>query len=42
MVLDNACSDCLAKSKVDEHLAHHLVHVCGNLNRKLRKETKFR
>ena len=41
MVVDNASSDCLAKSKVDEHLAHHLVYVCGNVDRKLRKETKF-
>ena len=42
MVIDNAHSDCLAESKVDEHLAHHLVHVFGNLDRKLREETKFR
>ena len=41
MVIDNAHSDCLAKSKVDKHLAHLLVHVCGNLNRKLREEMKF-
>ena len=41
MVVDNASSDCLAESKVDEHLAHHLVHVFGKINRKLRKETKF-
>ena len=42
MVIDNARSDCLAESKVDEHLAHHLVHVCDSFDRKLRKETKFR
>ena len=42
MVVDNASSNCPAESKVDEHLAHHLVHVFGNLDRKLRKETKLR
>ena len=42
MVIDNASSACLAEFKVDEHLTHHLVHVFGNLDRKLRKETKFR
>ena len=36
MVIDNACSDGLAESKVDKHLTHLLLHVFDDLGRKLR------
>jgi hypothetical protein len=42
MVVNNACCDGLAESKMDKHLTHLLFHAFDNLGRKLREEAKIR
>ena len=41
MVVNNACCDGLAESKVDKHLTHLLFHVFDDLGRKLREEARI-